>query len=139
MKRVGGGLLVQTSDLFDVAELRVATMHIWQKLTENAQSVEEVLDIAQDYIASLTPADLFTVPEECRPIRIRDESDIDFWNLRLAEECRAVWGTDRDGKLLTQLSQFFMCASVRLSRLNEGRELPGAPEGSTERRAPENT
>ena len=96
-------------------------MNIWHHLVENAGTAEEVVAVARDYLSSLTPLDLGPVPLDCRPGRIRDESDIDFWNVRLAEECRSVWGTSRDGRMLTELSQFFMRASVRISRLGEPR------------------
>jgi hypothetical protein len=70
-------------------------------------------------VSSLTPSDLASLPADCRPGFVLDESDIDYWNLRLAEECRTLWGTDRDGRMITEMSQFFLRASVRLSRLNE--------------------
>lgn len=94
-------------------------MSVWHDMVDTAETSGQVVGITRDYLASLTPEDLVSVPEDCRPGRIRDESDIDFWNLRLAEECRAIWGTARDGHMLTELSQFFMHASVRISRLAE--------------------
>lgn len=94
-------------------------MNIWHQLVENAGTAEAVVAVSRDYLSSLGPHDLAAVPLECRPGRLRDESDIDYWNLRLAEECRCIWGTNRDGRMLTELSQFFMRASVRVSRLNE--------------------
>ena len=92
-------------------------------MIDTAQSRSEVIDIARDYLSSLTTDDLASVPDDCRPGEIRDQSDIDFWNLQLAEELRSIWGTGRDGQMVTELSQFFLHASVRLSRLGE------APEG----------
>ena len=94
-------------------------MSVWHQMVDTAQSPGEVLDIARDYLSSLTADDLASVPDDCRPATLRDESDIDFWNLRLADELQAIWGTSRDGQMLTQLSQFFLHASVRLSRLGE--------------------
>jgi hypothetical protein len=94
-------------------------MTVWYQMVDTAQSHGEVLGIARDYLASLTAEDLVAVPDDCRPGQIRDQSDIDFWNLRLAEELRAIWGTSRDGHMLTELAQFFLHASVRLSRLAE--------------------
>ena len=92
-------------------------MNMWHQLVENSATTEGVVAVARDYLSSLTPDDLGPVPLDCRPGRLRDESDIDFWNVRLADECRAVWGTNRDGRTLTELSQFFMRASVRISRV----------------------
>ena len=98
-------------------------MRLWYELLDSATDEKGVVDIAQDYVASLTPSDLVNVPENCRPGRIRDHSDIDHWNLKLAEEVRALWGTDRDGQRLTEMSQFFLHASLRLSRINERLEV----------------
>jgi hypothetical protein len=94
-------------------------MTVWYQRVDTAQSSGEVLGIAREYVASLTAEDLVAVPDDCRPGQIRDQSDIDFWNLRLAEELRAIWGTSRDGHTVTELAQFFLHASVRLSRLAE--------------------
>jgi len=94
-------------------------MTVWYQMVDTAQSPGEVLGIARDYLHSLTSEDLTSVPDDCRPGEILAQSDIDFWNLRLAEELRAIWGTGRDGHMVTELAQFFLHASVRLSRLAE--------------------
>ena len=94
-------------------------MTVWYQMVDTAQTPGEVLDVARDYLASLTAEDLVSVPDDCRPGEIHGQSDIDFWNLRLAEELRAIWGTSRDGQMVTELAQFFLHASVRLSRLSE--------------------
>jgi hypothetical protein len=94
-------------------------MNLWQQLVETATTPHQVVEVARDFLASLSAEDLGSVPEDCRPRQIHDESDIDLWNLRLAEACRALWGSDRDGRMVTELAQFFQCASVRISRLGE--------------------
>jgi len=94
-------------------------MTLWYQMVDTAQSPGEVLGVAREYLASLTAEDMVSVPDDCRPGEIRDQSDIDFWNLRLAEELRTIWGTGRDGHMVTELAQFFLHASVRLSRLTE--------------------
>ena len=94
-------------------------MSAWHQRVDTAQSPDEVLGIARDYLSSLTSEDLVSVPEDCRPAQVDDESDIDFWNLRLAEELRSIWGTQREGQMVTEMAQFFLHASVRLSRISE--------------------
>jgi len=94
-------------------------MSAWHQRVDTAQSPDEVLGIARDYLSSLTSEDLVSVPEDCRPAQVDDESDIDFWNLRLAEELRSIWGTQREGQMVTEMAQFFLHASVRLSRLSD--------------------
>jgi len=94
-------------------------MHPWHERLDRANDVEHVVGIARRFVKSYLPAQLRSIPDEYRPDRIRSESDIDFWNVQLAEGCRGLWGTDRDGRVLTELSQFFLHASLRLSQLNE--------------------
>ena len=94
-------------------------MRVWHEAIDTGKSPHDVIATMQDYVASLTPRDLAPIPADCRPGRIRDESDIDYWNLRLADACKELWGTDRDGRLITEMSQMFLRASVRVSRLNE--------------------
>ena len=92
-------------------------MRVWHEAIDSGKSIPEVIATMQDYVASLTPRDLAPVPADCRPGRIRDESDIDYWNLRLADACKELWGTNRDGRVITEMSQMFLRASVRVSRL----------------------
>jgi hypothetical protein len=94
-------------------------MRIWHEMIEHSSQSRDIVSIVQDFVSNLTPTDLAAVPPDCRPGRIRDESDIDFWNLRLADACHDLWGTDRDGKMLIEMSQVFLRASVRVSRLLE--------------------
>ena len=94
-------------------------MRIWHELIEAATGVPQAVSVMQDFVASLTPTDLASVPPDCRPSRIRDESDIDYWNLRLADACQELWATDRDGQTMIEMSQLFLRASVRVSRLME--------------------
>jgi hypothetical protein len=94
-------------------------LHAWHELLDAAGDGGQVLDIARRFVAELEPSDVSSLPPECRPGSIDHESDIDYWNLRYADECRDLWGTDRDGRVLTELSKFFLRASVRLSRISE--------------------
>ncbi len=98
-------------------------MRIWHELIEAAPAAPQAVSVMQDFVASLTPADLANVPPDCRPGRIRDASDIDFWNLRLADACRALWATDQDGQTITEMSQLFQRASIKVSRLAENNAI----------------
>ena len=94
-------------------------MNAWQHELEGAQQISEVIRITRDYLATLTLEELSSLSERSRPGRIRDASDIDFWNVRLADECRSSWGTPEDHHVLYELANYFLSASVRLSRLHE--------------------
>ena len=99
-------------------------LHKWHEQVEEARSTDEVIGHVQDFIAMLAPLEITRLPEDCRPRAIRDASDIDYWNVRLADTCRALWGTRSDLELLTEVSQLFLRASVRVSRLAADRALP---------------
>ena|SRR5260221_2409215 len=94
-------------------------MNAWHEQLEMAKSVPEVVILTRDYLATLAPYDLAPIPADCRPHHIRDASDIDFWNLRLAEQCRSVWGTEVDGRVLHEIANFFLRASVKVSHISE--------------------
>jgi len=102
-------------------------VHRWLEEIEEAGSIAQVLVAVQDFLANLTPYDVSRLPEDCRPRDIHEASDIDFWNLRLAEGCKAIWGTDRDGQMLTEVAQIFLRASVKISRLADERHAPSRP------------
>ena len=96
-----------------------ATMEPWLEELESAQSSAQVVAVVRRYLGSIPAHDFSTLPSECAPISVRIASDIDDWNLRLADAARAIWGTPADGRTLYALSNFFLRASVRLSRLRE--------------------
>jgi hypothetical protein len=99
-------------------------LHAWHERVDAAQSVAEVVACLQDFVASLTPGDVYRLPESCFPGPIRDAGDIDYWNMRLADASKADWGTDHDGELLTEVAKIFLRASVRVSRLTEAAAHP---------------
>src|SRR5262245_42441012 len=92
-------------------------LHKWHEKVEEAGSTEEVVAHVQEFLATISPLQVTRLPEDCRPREIRDESDIDYWNVRLADACKALWATHADLELLTEVSQLFLRASVRVSRL----------------------
>ena len=91
----------------------------WHQQLESAASSLQVVAVVRGFLAGIPAEDLATLPRDCRPVSIRDASDIDCWNLRLAAAARAIWGTPADGRVLYALANFFLRASVRLSHLRE--------------------
>jgi hypothetical protein len=93
-------------------------MHRWQEEVEEARSTHEVLATVQDFVDHISAGDLAQLPEDCRPRSIANASDIDAFNLCLAEAVKASWGTNQNREVLTEVAQLFLRASVKVSRLN---------------------
>ena len=47
-------------------------------------TVEDVVRLTRDFIATLTPEDLMLLPESCRPLRVKAEDDIEYWAYKLS-------------------------------------------------------
>ena len=56
-----------------------------QKRIAAARSCEELVELANDYLASWDHCDLALLPDVCRPTRVRDVDDLFYWNDRLSE------------------------------------------------------
>ena len=91
----------------------------WHRDIEKARTPVEVILLARDYLATLTPRDFARVPERCRPGRIVNEGDIGLWSGRLTEEYWQLRGTAADVGVLQELWSFFLRASVHIARLRE--------------------
>jgi hypothetical protein len=92
---------------------------LWHKQLDAAASPGDVVEILQDYAASLTPAQLGSLPERCRPGRLKDEDDIGYWTFLLAQhQCRPP---DFDLGLFQDVLNHFLHASLRISELRKSR------------------
>jgi hypothetical protein len=91
----------------------------WYRDIERTASPRQVVALARDYLATLTPRDLARVPQRCRPSRIFDEEDIVFWSGRLTEEYWQLRGTAADAAILQELWSFFLRATIHIERLRE--------------------
>ena len=58
----------------------------WHKEIRAARTWQDLLALARDYVAQLTPEEVATLPPTCREIRIKGVDDVYFWHERLAEE-----------------------------------------------------
>ena len=104
---------------------------IWFVQLDRAKSVPDVISVARDFMATWTPAELATLPEECRPARLRDEHDIEALHSCLVEQYRASRATGPDLQNLQRLTSFVVRASIRLAELAPpSSDAPGGgPEG----------
>ena len=58
----------------------------WHKEIRAARTWQDLLALARDYVAQMTPEEVATLPPTCREIRIKGVDDVYFWHERLAEE-----------------------------------------------------
>lgn len=91
---------------------------LWHSRIEDVDSVDEVITLGRDYLASLTPEQLSLLPDACRAVRIKAEDDIEYWTYRIS----AVRHEDRcDSALLQDLFMHLLHASLRISQIHRVR------------------
>ena len=113
----------------------------WTRQIRAARTWQELLNLARDFVAALAPAEVASLPDSCRQIRIKGTDDLYFWHERLAEEffARASHGDPSD--VHRELLDFFTVAAERASELcgsaepgesapNEGFADEGAERGA---------
>jgi hypothetical protein len=89
----------------------------WNKDIRAARTWQELLALAKDFVAKLSPRDVATLPPTCREIRIKGTDDIYFWHERLAEEFFARAARDDPSDAHRSLLDFFTVAAERASEL----------------------
>ena len=89
----------------------------WHKDVRAARTWQELLALAKDFVAKLSPKDVATLPPSCREIRIKGTDDLYFWHERLAEEFFARASKDDPSDAHRALLDFFTVASDRASEL----------------------
>jgi hypothetical protein len=99
-------------------------MSSWVDQLDAAKAVSEVVSIVRDYLATWTPAELARLPVPCRPIKIRDESDIASMHEHLAEEYRTTRASGDALTSLQRLTAFVVRASVRIAELGGDTSAP---------------
>lgn len=89
----------------------------WNKEIRAARNWQELLALARDFVAKLTPEDVATLPPTCREVRIKGTDDLYFWHERLAEEffARAARGDPSDAH--RDMLDFFTVAAERAAEL----------------------
>lgn len=87
----------------------------WQERLDAASSGAEVVDIARDFIATVTPEETAQLPLECRPGKLVDAQDIsDFAFTLVRRSCADDFLGDIN---LLRMATFFTRASLRLSQI----------------------
>jgi len=103
-------------------------MSSWFSLLDRANSDQEVVAVALDFMATLTPGELALLAPACRPGRLRDDQDVEALHAMLVEEYRDTRVTGNALEVLQRLTSFVVRASIRLAEL--AGEARGAKAGS---------
>jgi len=89
-------------------------LRAWRRRLVAAPSIEDVLWIAKDFLASWVPADLARLNDGCRPGSVKDIYDVATYALTLE---RARCKAEEAGAELSQMAAFFSTASQRIAAL----------------------
>lgn len=96
----------------------------WQGRLEAAASREDVVDVARDFLALVTPEEAARMPVDCRPVKLVDGEDVANYAVTLTRRsCDPDCFADHN---LQRLAAFFGDALGRMS------QLAPAPAGATE-------
>lgn len=102
----------------------------WQERFDRAATEADVVDVARDYIATLTPQEFGSLPERLRPRKIVDANDITTYAFDLVrEECH----DEGIQHMVQRLAHIMSRASIRLSEIMVTEHNPEAD--SPKRRA----
>ena len=101
----------------------------WHSQVDSVPTVEEVVALMRDYVASLTPEQLAHLPERCRPLRVKAEDDVEYWTFRLS----AIPAPERAHQEFVQdLFMHFLHASLRIAQIHRtraSRAVEAFPDG----------
>ena len=105
----------------------------WNKQIRATRNWQELLALARDFVAKLTPDDVASLPPTCRQIRIKGTDDLFFWHERLAEEFFARAARGDPTSQHRDLLDFFTIAAERASELcGSASAAPAINEGLAE-------
>ncbi len=91
------------------------SLPIWQRRLDAASSEADVVAIARDFVALLSPSDLERLPEICRPTPLARGSDVtEYASILVRHHCG---GDGAASRLVDWLIRFFSAAARRLSEL----------------------
>lgn len=100
----------------------------WHGRIEVAVSVDEVVGLVRDYIATLAPQHFMRLPDVCRGLRVKAEDDIEYWTFRLSQWPASADSARMDGDLMQEVFNHFLHASLRISQIHRLGAEAGARE-----------
>jgi hypothetical protein len=106
----------------------------WHNEIRAARNWQDLVAIARDVVAKLTPEDVSTLPPSCREIRVKGIDDVYFWHERLAEEFFARASRGDPTTAHRNMLDFFTVAAERASELcgNASSESSATNDGAAD-------
>ena len=98
----------------------------WSKEIRAARNWQELMALARDFVAKLSPEEVATLPATCREIRIKGADDLHFWHERLAEEFFARAARSNPSDAHRDLLDFFTVAAERAAEFGGSAEPGGS-------------
>ena len=100
-------------------------MRAWQQQIRDARTWQDLLQVTRSYIASFEPQEWATLPDNCRPDRIKGVDDLEYWRQCLADEYLRVASQPRGNDVLRAMLAFFTAAAERADELYGTATPPG--------------
>ena len=98
----------------------------WQDRLNGCLTETEVLDVARDFLAQFSPYEIASLPELCRPPRLKDSHDITGYAFTLVRH-HCDNGEPHD-YAAHRLTNFFSNAAMRLSQILHAQSLTDGAE-----------
>jgi len=92
--------------------------HQWAARLNMATSSQEVVSVANEYIASLSDPQHSTLPDACLPRPLRTAEDLNDYAYTLTQEQLHFVGSLAVSSLLDRLAVFFSLAATRVAHLS---------------------
>ena len=89
----------------------------WHGAIETVETVDEVVVLVREYLATLAPEQYLRLPDACRALRVKAEDDIEYWTLRLSQR-HAAHACGVDAELTQDIFDHFLHATLRMARLH---------------------
>ncbi len=89
----------------------------WHCRLEIVETVDDVVRLLRDYIASLSPQSLMRLPDSCRMLRVKAEDDVEYWTCRLSQRMHSEDALV-DEAVQQEVFNHFLHASLRISQIH---------------------
>lgn len=97
----------------------------WHGAMETVETVDEIVALMREYLATLAPEQYLKLPDACRALRVKAEDDIEYWTLRLSRR-HAFHGPGVDAEFTQEIFDHFLHATLRMARLHRDARTVGA-------------
>ena len=94
----------------------------WQRRLNDAATKEEVVAVANDFLAQWTPEDMALIPDDCQPHPMEDTDQINSYALKLARRDTIAPG---HVSALHRMATFFTKAALRVFQIDDLFPPPG--------------